>query len=579
MNERQQFILELLIHATSPIPIDSIVSQVQKSKRTVLRDLSTIKMYLESENIGELINNNNGYKINITEVEKYKDLINQYINDEEVILYELIQRDYLTIDDLSQCLYVSKMTASEKMNIVKTNYSQYLNIEVSRKGHYLNEKIIKKCMLLCNLIENNIKYYLNLFHIPYENYVSLEELISNNNELKEDFPNCSTHQIAILFIAATIYQGSYEKQEIQETEFLEYYQKASINANEKADTILQTVSLHCININLSLSKHDIYRILGLMKSEMMIDLDEEDELVYQLYDHLKRVLCFPHYLKMKEIYNISDFKALYPFSFDLSFKFIQYLKQLYHYEIPNTDFIGLYFAVCLEKIKEKKHKIIIYSSKNAIAYLNKQLLMDYLNNIEIIITKTLDVELMQGASLVIDSIGNLKLDQVEVIYMDHILNEEEMIHIETILDNVSIHKNKYSIFPKSLSYEYHVKEDDTWEEILNDICLKLQETNTINNEEKTAILNRENHGNALIINNYIIPHCISKKENFVICVYIHLDKDIIVDERHIQHVLVTVLNPLVQKNVNLFKFLYNYLNENKELLQSISTYDDFIKQI
>lgn len=579
MNERQQFILELLIHATSPIPIDSIVSQVQKSKRTVLRDLSTIKMYLESENIGELINNNNGYKINITEVEKYKDLINQYINDEEVILYELIQRDYLTIDDLSQCLYVSKMTASEKMNIVKTNYSQYLNIEVSRKGHYLNEKTIKKCMLLCNLIENNIKYYLNLFHIPYENYVSLEELISNNNELKEDFPNCSTHQIAILFIAATIYQGSYEKQEIQETEFLEYYQKASINANEKADTILQTVSLHCININLSLSKHDIYRILGLMKSEMMIDLDEEDELVYQLYDHLKRVLCFPHYLKMKEIYNISDFKALYPFSFDLSFKFIQYLKQLYHYEIPNTDFIGLYFAVCLEKIKEKKHKIIIYSSKNAIAYLNKQLLMDYLNNIEIIITKTLDVELMQGASLVIDSIGNLKLDQVEVIYMDHILNEEEMIHIETILDNVSIHKNKYSIFSKSLSYEYHVKEDDTWEEILNDICLKLQETNTINNEEKTAILNRENHGNALIINNYIIPHCISKKENFVICVYIHLDKDIIVDERHIQHVLVTVLNPLVQKNVNLFKFLYNYLNENKELLQSISTYDDFIKQI
>lgn len=579
MNERQQFILELLMHASSPISIDNIVSQVQKSKRTVLRDLSTIKMYLESEKIGELINNNNGYKINIIEVEKYKDLMNQYINDEEVILYELIQRDYLTIDDLSQCLYVSKMTASEKMNTVKTNYNQYLNIEVSRKGHHLNESIIKKLMLLCNLIENNIKYYLNLFHIPYENYLSLEDFISNNIQIKEDFPNCSTHQIAIIFIAAAIYQGEYENQDIQEAEFLEYYQKVNIKANEKADIILQTISLHCIDIHLSLSKQHIYRILELMKNEIMIDLDEEDELVYQLYDHLKRVLCFPHYLKMKEIYNISDFKALYPFSFDLSFKFIQYLKQLYHYEIPNTDFIGLYFAVCLEKLKEKKHKIIIYSSKNAIAYLNKQLLMDYLNNIEVILTKTLDIELLQGASLVIDSIGQLKLDDIDVIYMDHILNEEEMIHIETILDNVSIHKNKYSIFPKSLSYEYHVKEDDTWEKILDYICLKLQETNTINNEEKTAILNRENHGNALIINNYIIPHCISKKENFCICVYIHLDKDIIVDERHIQHVLVTVLNPLVQKNVNIFKFLYNYLNENRDILQDISTYDDFIKLV
>jgi putative frv operon regulatory protein len=579
MNERQQFILELLIHASSPVSIDSIVSQVQKSKRTILRDLSTIKMYLEAENIGELINNTSGYKINITEVEKYKDLMNQYINDEEVILYELVQREYLTIDDLSQCLYVSKMTASEKMNTVKTNYAHYLNIEVSRKGHRLNETIIKKCMLLCNLIENNLKYYLNLFQIPYENYLCLEELISHNQQIKEDFPNCSTHQIAILFIAATIYQGDYDNQDIQEPEFLDYYQKANIHANKKADMILQTISLHCIDIHLSLSKQHIYRILGLMKNEMMIDLDEEDELVYQLYDHLKRVLCFPHYLKMKEIYNISDFKALYPFSFDLSFKFIQYLKQLYHYEIPNTDFIGLYFAVCLEKIKEKKHKIIIYSSKNAIAYLNKQLLMDYMNNIEVFLTKTLDKEILQGASLIIDSIGDLKLNDIEVIYMDHILNEEEMISIETILDNVSIHKNKYSIFPKSLSYEYHVKEDDTWEQILNDVCLKLQETNTINNEEKTAILNRENHGNALIINNYIIPHCISKKENFCICVYIHLDKDIVVDERHIQHVLVTVLNPLVQKNVNLFKFLYNYLNENRETLQDISTYDQFIKLI
>lgn len=579
MNERQQFILELLIHASSPVSIDSIVSQVQKSKRTILRDLSTIKMYLEAENIGELINNTSGYKINITEVEKYKDLMNQYINDEEVILYELVQREYLTIDDLSQCLYVSKMTASEKMNTVKTNYAHYLNIEVSRKGHRLNATIIKKCMLLCNLIENNLKYYLNLFQIPYENYLCLEELISHNQQIKEDFPNCSTHQIAILFIAATIYQGDYNNQDIQEPEFLDYYQKANIHANKKADMILQTISLHCIDIHLSLSKQHIYRILGLMKNEMMIDLDEEDELVYQLYDHLKRVLCFPHYLKMKEIYNISDFKALYPFSFDLSFKFIQYLKQLYHYEIPNTDFIGLYFAVCLEKIKEKKHKIIIYSSKNAIAYLNKQLLMDYMNNIEVFLTKTLDKEILQGASLIIDSIGDLKLNDIEVIYMDHILNEEEMISIETILDNVSIHKNKYSIFPKSLSYEYHVKEDDTWEQILNDVCLKLQETNTINNEEKTAILNRENHGNALIINNYIIPHCISKKENFCICVYIHLDKDIVVDERHIQHVLVTVLNPLVQKNVNLFKFLYNYLNENRETLQDISTYDQFIKLI
>ena len=75
--------------------------------------------------------------------------------------------------------------------------------------------------------------------------------------------------------------------------------------------------------------------------------------------------------------------------------------------------------------------------------------MDYMNNNKVFLTKTLDKEILQGASLIIDSIGDLKLNDIEVIYMDHILNEEEMISIETILDNVSIQKINILYFQKS----------------------------------------------------------------------------------------------------------------------------------
>ena len=55
LNERQYNIIELMSKSPSPIRADEIAKIVVKSKRTIMRDLSTIKVFLESNNIGELV--------------------------------------------------------------------------------------------------------------------------------------------------------------------------------------------------------------------------------------------------------------------------------------------------------------------------------------------------------------------------------------------------------------------------------------------------------------------------------------------------------------------------------------------
>src|SRR5699024_9676096 len=124
------------------------------------------------------------------------------IRDEELILYELINHTYVTIEQLAELLYVSKNTASEKMNAIKEKYQSVLNIEISHKGHHLEEPLYKKCIILSNLVDNNTKYYLDKIGISEQSFQLLLSQIEHMDEIKEYFPNVTPGQIVCLFISA-----------------------------------------------------------------------------------------------------------------------------------------------------------------------------------------------------------------------------------------------------------------------------------------------------------------------------------------------------------------------------------------
>lgn len=50
-----------------------------------------------------------------------------------------------------------------------------------------------------------------------------------------------------------------------------------------------------------------------------------------------------------------------------------------------------------------------------------------------------------------------------------------------------------------------------------------------------------------------------------------------VETTMVSHVLLTMMNPNVNKSINIFKFLYRYLQEHEEQLATIETYEEFIQ--
>lgn len=74
LNERQYLMIDLLVKTNKSISADHIAKIVVRSKRTIMRDLSSIKIFLETNNIGELLVNveRQGYRIKIDDNEKIR---------------------------------------------------------------------------------------------------------------------------------------------------------------------------------------------------------------------------------------------------------------------------------------------------------------------------------------------------------------------------------------------------------------------------------------------------------------------------------------------------------------------------
>ena len=575
LNERQYIIIELLTKAPSPIRADEIAKIVVKSKRTIMRDLSSIKLFLETNNVGELIvrPEQQGYTITITNYDRYEELMMKNINDEQVILYQLIMNDYVTIEYLADLLFVSRITASEKMGVIKEMYSSVLNIVVSHKGHHLAESDVTKCFLLSNLVGTNLKYYLELANVTPEKYELLLSQLKHSKHVGDYFPNVMESQLANLFIACMLYPNS----AAEENEDFEYlYEACGLAYTPQMIGSLSMLSDYCVETNLNLTINQIQRVLQVIEQENSITFPNV-ELSKQLYHHLKRILCYPTFLKNKEIHNIANIKALYPFAFDLGIVFINYMKKFYEYRITNGDLVGLYFTVGMEEMMKKNHHILIYSLVNSIANINRQLIEATISNCQVEIVDSLQEVTLKDYSLIVNSSGETLDVQLPVFKTEYILSENDLADLKAMVENISIGYNVQTIFPKEYSFTYHVQEHEGWFEILERICSRLEESLVISREEATKIIEREKSGNPLLINNYSVPHCISKRENFVICIYVHLDKPVMVETTMVSHVLLTMMNPNVNKSINIFKFLYRYLQEHEEQLATIESYDEFIR--
>lgn len=575
IQERHFQIIDLLIKTLHPMTAECIAKEVSKSKRTVMRDLSTIKDYFEEYGFGEILVSTepSGYSIKIIDPESFEQFRMDNPNDAHLILYQLLIHETITLDELSEYLYISKVSVTDKIRILKHKYPM-IDIQTGSKGHFIQETLAKKCLILANLIEASAINYYREWNISNEMLEKVESFIQNNPTLCEFFPNLTTNQIMFLFIASLSIPNSKNTYRTNE-EFARVYELLEQPTFIKAMDTLIEVSDEIIEINININERNVETILEHLVLKTNVDLNIT-ALKKQIYLHLKRVLSYPTYISDEEVYNIGRIKGLYPLSFDLSMMFINDFEALYGYNITNKDLMGLYFTVEMTQKSHRSHRVIIYSVHNALATINQQTLETSLHDTEVIVMDSVQLINETQPSLVINTIDNYTFDSIPTLHRNYILNESDVSQIKEQLENTMIERNSKTIFPQNYSFTYYEDNSD-YRATVKDICFKLLDKGALTHDEVIRIINREKQGNSLIIGNYLIPHCISSHENRSQSVYIHLKHPIEVEGTTINHLLVTVMSPSTRNNMNVFKYLYRYLNQNMESLKNISEYEEFIQ--
>lgn len=581
-NNRQFQIIDLLMNRN--VSVNKVSKIVKKSIRTVMRDIVLINEYFDEENIGRIVSlkEKKGYELIVKDNNKLDKILKEWINDDENILYYLSTKKYVTVDELSDKLYLSNPVVSEKLNKLKAMYGNTINIATSSQGHFINESNKKKIIILSNLIEKKTLYFIKNIGIKEQHYKSL---LSNIEEKKKEISSIYADVNGAQFVSVmlAIYHLFNEGDELeQENRISKVYKDNGLRCS---NNIVENFEKYLQEINLEQKSITRGRVLDiLLEIEELYETNIYDmELVKQLVLHIKRCIAYPYILKQNEIYNILNVKALNPFAFDLSILFCNKLYIQRGIDDINSDLIGLYFTCALERIKQSKYSILILAEQISLANINKQIIESDITNINIEIVSN-NNELREktkeeNIGLIINNKSSLNTNdlKIEVIQVNQIISSKELREIKGIVDDLSIKNNIKSIFQNEYAFTYDVEVGEIWTNVVREIANKLVEKNIINREECELIIEREKQDNLLVINHIAIPHCISKRKDVCIGVFVNLSEVMILEGEEIKNLVVMCVNPDKKKNIKIFRYMYKKINEiNEKQVFALESYDDFI---
>lgn len=588
LSRRQIQIIELLEHKKIVTGAE-VAEKVRISKRTAIRDIHLINHLLGE--MAEINNDGHGYYLKVNDKEGFYQIIESSGLDDELILLELVRNDYITLESMSEILYLSKPVLSEQIVKLRQKYKNRLVMQSrSNHGHYLEEPLNKKFSLLANIIEQNPVYFCMKLSVPAVQYKKMAQVIRESYD-QIPFSHIHSAHLTSLFLSAKILSNQYQdvlgEEDPSQQVIEKIYVQSGMEAEPGAVKMLQSYFKNQLRRMERMTHEHIQGIVQMLEQEYEIQICDP-EIIALLSEHLKRSLAYPQILFYNRGFLLEEMKAVYPLAFDLSIQFVQLIYEKFQIEIYNVELIGLYFSSVMTKHRKKEDKILLFSNQYAVANINKMLIEQKVPEIEVKIVhekSELMAELEAGA-------GNLLINNQDtmiesglseynlVIDVKQIAGEEDLLRIENAVKNMNIKNNIHRYFPKENLYDIETLPSDLWIDVVERGCRFLTEKGILIQCEADRILDRERAGNNLVINHMAVPHCITPRDLSFFSIYLHLTNPVAVEGEWVQNMLITCTNSNIQEGIKVFHYLYHKLSQQEgEHMLKIRNYEEFLQII
>lgn len=564
-----------LLHRNSVISVGAFTNKYHCSEKTIRNEMKMIKEILKKHQVDLIYKKKQGYQIinhsykSIEKIEQdiKKEFYSLPIHQSERVYYILkrflLTDEYITIDELSNELFISRVSISQSLKRVREILEEY-HLHLDNKPHYGlkligNEKNIRKCIIEHGIGEVSFNFldeknYRNIQNLPIFKDINLLRI---NQLIKEETAKAhisfydAFYNNLIIHVAVAIKRIK-DKNYIETFSIqpLDQYKEDILIANvitnrleEEFDIVfpqseINYIAVHIISNRIAdidenrLFLDETYilvnKMLLLASKEFDIDFISDDILKKDLYIHIKSTLSRLSFGIQVPNPMISQLKEQFPFAFEIVVN-ICHNKEIELYELNEEElgYVAIHFAASLERFKERsisKRKVLIFcaSGIGTVRLLEAKLKNEFKNYIEITTLYDMShlLQVQNDYDLILSTIP-LKDPNVDVLYVSPLPTKEDMINISrTLLKKRRNLNYKISdIFQPELFSIYNEQQDK--EELLKTLSQYLYERGYVDEKFYEGLLEREKIVDTGIGNLFAIPHPIKNvalKNGIYICI-------------------------------------------------------------
>ena len=619
LDERIMKIVELLVSYGRPVTSQEIANIIGISSRTVRETIHQNKSHLKLIGIEIKSHFKSGYSISIedeyrnnwkTLLDENRSIIPSETEDKMTYIIQrfILEEGYIKLDDLCDELWISRSTMNRLFKEVRKRFALYHLTVISKPSYGLKlegNEIDKRICLVHNCIqkrESSLERFMEEYHIDLQNcqcirQVVLKHLKKYNYKLTDTgFQNLIIHLIvAIKRIEEkqliTTYPIQVDNVGIEYllandiVEELQSYFSITFPKEEVEYVIIHLYGKKLTQMDGETAQisHEMEQMIQKINQQILMKLgyhfDGDFELFTLLALHMMPLVVRIQYGLNMPNPIIKDIKLKMADAYECAVIASQVIQDEYHKPIAEGElgYLALHYSMAIERLQEQtkmKNIVIICSSGMGTSSILKKRLMKKFDiddsHIQVYDAQSIRSVNLSHIDYIISTVKlNLKLDK-PIIYMENIFDDIELQESQHMRNLQSFIKKDLVL----LQQTFQTKED-----ILNDMCHKIENIYSLPFSFQKFIEEREDLSSTEVGNLVAMPHPSSLCTEQSIVMIMTLKKSILWKNNYVKYIFLVSGNKNSKEecefiNENIIDLIMN--NQWLQELDKISSYEELI---
>ena len=561
---------------------EELATLLATSRRTIVRDIAQINTLLADEKIGS-VESIKKYHLLVLNTANFNQLLTRVNNESDLVLLHLLIHPNISMAELAEKTFLSRQNILNNIEKLNRRFQNVLKISSKpRIGISLKIRHISKIDVLAALILDNqqlVTKQLKQWQLDPE--IETPARIIRRQLPEQLFEYLTAGQLHAQILAC--YLIAQQAVTVTNPALLNEFVQHEIN--DSVASVLTNFFEAKLKLLTDLTMAKVQTAIQVTKTRYTLDA-LDNNFTGEILNHLRRSSMFSTFVPESLLEQIRYLKIQNPFAFDFAFDLTRKLQSTFKSSQIEDEYIALYVLRAIETPAAHNVRTLMYATRQSVANINKMIITEQVPNldIEMVFSREqletrlayIDFDLVIGNGL---NPNDLRLPAQFDSTFNGIISQDELDQLKNLGSESYIQENLLKFFPKShfvrLKGVHH-----SAKRVLRDGLAKFSDLGLLTDEQATALINREEAGNQLVLNHISIPHASTELVDAYELFAISFDGEVKIAGKPIYLMIMVLANQGRKDNGQVFGYIYAKIRHLSAVqLQQLTDHEKLVDQL